>query len=119
MLQVKRKLTYCKVIKLDLGKKKIWNATMQQHPVIVDAAEGRWQARLALQEDYLGAFGGKWILQDLAIVIDTVKPNETVRFRGNKSMEFSHLTQRRVNRYPLGPHFYSTNDIEREFIATW
>lgn len=47
-----------------------------ERPFFVDVAGGRGQALLKLQEDYPGAFGGKLILQDLPIVIDTLKPEE-------------------------------------------
>ncbi|AEO63490.1 uncharacterized protein THITE_2041488 [Thermothielavioides terrestris NRRL 8126] len=43
---------------------------------VVDVAGGRGQALLKLQEAIPGAYGGKLILQDLPIVIDTLKPED-------------------------------------------
>ncbi|KAK4251751.1 hypothetical protein C7999DRAFT_27829 [Corynascus novoguineensis] len=47
-----------------------------ERPFFVDIAGGRGQALLKLQEEFPGAFGGKLILQDLPIVINTLKPEE-------------------------------------------
>ncbi len=47
-----------------------------ERPFFVDVAGGRGQALLKLQEDIPGTFGGKLILQDLPIVIDTLKPED-------------------------------------------
>jgi hypothetical protein len=47
-----------------------------ERPFFVDVAGGRGQALLKLQEEIPGAYGGKLILQDLPIVIDTLKPED-------------------------------------------
>lgn len=47
-----------------------------ERPFFVDVAGGRGQALLKLQEEIPGVFGGKLILQDLPIVINSLKPEE-------------------------------------------
>ncbi|KAK4152812.1 hypothetical protein C8A00DRAFT_34487 [Chaetomidium leptoderma] len=47
-----------------------------ERPFFVDVAGGRGQALLKLQEEVPGAYGGKLILQDLPVVIDTLKPED-------------------------------------------
>ncbi|KAK4121431.1 S-adenosyl-L-methionine-dependent methyltransferase [Parathielavia appendiculata] len=47
-----------------------------ERPFFVDVAGGRGQALLKLQEEIPGVYGGKLILQDLPIVIDSLKPEE-------------------------------------------
>jgi hypothetical protein len=97
----KEGLTYYEVLNLDVEQRNIWNMTLQQmeknmpilgmfpfatlkeqvekepeRPFIVDVGGGRGQALLAIQTECPGAFGGKLILQDLPIVIDSLKPEE-------------------------------------------
>lgn len=47
-----------------------------ERPFIVDVAGGRGQALLKLQEEIPGVYGGKLVLQDLPIVINTLKPED-------------------------------------------
>jgi hypothetical protein len=47
-----------------------------ERPFVVDIAGGRGQALLAIQTECPEAFGGKLILQDLPIVINSLKPKE-------------------------------------------
>jgi hypothetical protein len=93
--------TYYEAIDEEPEHRKIWNACLQvieknmpisgmfpwesikeqvekepERPFFVDVAGGRGQALLKLQEEIPGAFGGKLILQDLPIVIDTLTPEE-------------------------------------------
>ncbi|KAK0636307.1 S-adenosyl-L-methionine-dependent methyltransferase [Bombardia bombarda] len=92
---------YYEVLNEDIEKRNIWNGTMQameknmpisgmfpfaslkeqverepERAFFVDVAGGRGQALLKLQEDIPGTFGGKLILQDLPIVIDSLKPED-------------------------------------------
>ncbi|RDW66778.1 hypothetical protein BP5796_09527 [Coleophoma crateriformis] len=94
-------LTYYDALNLDVEKRNIWNATLQQmeknmpilgmfpfaslqeqvekepeRPFIVDIGGGRGQAMLAIQTECPGAFGGKLILQDLPIVINSLRPED-------------------------------------------
>ncbi len=93
--------TYYEAIDENLEQRGIWNACLQiieknmpisgmfpwetlkekveqepERPFFVDVAGGRGQALLKLQEEIPGAYGGKLILQDLPIVIDTLKPED-------------------------------------------
>lgn len=97
----KEGMSYYEVLNLDVDQRDIWNRALQQaeknmpvlgmfpfasleeqvkkepeRPFIVDIAGGRGQALLAIQTECPGAFGGKLILQDLPIVIDSLKPEE-------------------------------------------
>lgn len=97
----KEGLTYYEVLNEDVEQRNIWNNTLQQieknmpilgmfpfaslkaqvekepeRPFIVDVGGGRGQAMLAIQTECPGAFGGKLILQDLPIVIDSLKPED-------------------------------------------
>jgi hypothetical protein len=94
-------LTYYEVLGLDVEQRNVWNKAMQvaeknlpilgmfpfsslkeqvekepERAFIVDIAGGRGQALLAIQEECPNGFGGKLILQDLPIVIDSLKPEE-------------------------------------------
>lgn len=91
--------TYYDALEENVEQRKIWNASMQaieknmpisgmfpweslreqveadrERAFVVDVAGGRGQALLKLQEEIPGAFGGKLILQDLPIVINTLQP---------------------------------------------
>lgn len=93
--------TYYEALDEDLDKRNIWNACLQlieknmpisgmfpwdslkeqvekepERPLFVDVAGGRGQALLKLQEEIPGTFGGKLILQDLPIVINSLKPED-------------------------------------------
>ncbi|SPO07375.1 related to O-methyltransferase B [Cephalotrichum gorgonifer] len=93
--------TYYDVISLDPKQRNLWNITLQnmeknfpiidmfpfpslkdqvekepERPFIVDVGGGRGQALLAIKEHCGGTFGGKLILQDLPIVIDSLKPED-------------------------------------------
>ncbi|GAB1315078.1 hypothetical protein MFIFM68171_05288 [Madurella fahalii] len=93
--------TYYEALDEDAEKRPIWNACLQaieknmpisgmfpwasikeqvqrepERPFFVDVAGGRGQAILKLQEEIPGTFGGKLILQDLPVVIDTLKPED-------------------------------------------
>jgi hypothetical protein len=93
--------TYYEAIDEDLEQRGIWNQCLQiieknmpisgmfpwetlkenvekepERPFFVDVAGGRGQALLKLQEEIPGAYGGKLILQDLPIVIDSLKPED-------------------------------------------
>ena len=93
--------SYYEVLNDDVEQRNMWNAAMQmseknmpvrgmfpfeslkeqvekepERAFVVDIGGGRGQALLAIQEDCPGGFGGKLILQDLPIVIDSLKPEE-------------------------------------------
>jgi len=93
--------TYYEAIDENLEQRNIWNACLQiieknmpisgmfpwetlkeavarepERPFFVDVAGGRGQALLKLQNEIPGTFGGKLILQDLPIVINSLKPEE-------------------------------------------
>lgn len=93
--------TYYEVLDMDPKERALWNMTLQnmaknfpvlgmfpfrdlegrvkkelERPFIVDIGGGRGQALLKIREDCGGAFGGKLILQDLPVVIDTLKWEE-------------------------------------------
>ena len=97
----KEGMSYYDVINEDIEKRHIWNSTLRaieknmpisgmfpfaslkdqvekepERPFFVDVAGGKGQAILKLQEEIPGTFGGKLILQDLPIVIDSLKPEE-------------------------------------------
>ncbi|OBT49692.1 hypothetical protein VE04_09952 [Pseudogymnoascus sp. 24MN13] len=97
----KEGLSYYEVLNLDVTTRNIWNKAMQvadkampilgmfpfkemkeqverepERAFVVDMAGGRGQALLAIQEECPGGFGGKLILQDLPIVIDSLAPEE-------------------------------------------
>ena len=97
----KEGLTYYEVLNLDEEERHSWNITMGQieknmpilgmfpfeslkeqvekepeRPFIVDVAGGRGQDLLAIQTQCPNAFGSKFILQDLPIVINSLKPEE-------------------------------------------
>ena len=94
----KEGLTYYEVLNEDVVKRNIWNNTMQQmeanmpilgmfpfatlkdqvekepeRSFIVDVGGGKGQAMLAIETECSKFFGGKVILQDLPIVIDSLK----------------------------------------------
>ncbi|CZR67431.1 related to O-methyltransferase B [Phialocephala subalpina] len=94
-------LTYYEVLNEDEGQRKIWNNTMQQmeknmpilgifpfatlkeqvekepeRPFIVDIGSGKGQAMLAIETECPKFFGAKVILQDLPIVINSLKPED-------------------------------------------
>jgi hypothetical protein len=93
--------TYYEAIDEDAEQRDIWNKCLQlieknmpisgmfpweslkeqvekepERPFFVDVAGGRGQACLKLQEEIPGTLGGKLILQDLPIVINSLKPEE-------------------------------------------
>ena len=93
--------SYYEVLNDDVDQRNIWNAALQmaeknmpvrgmfpwaslkeqvekepERAFVVDIGGGRGQSLLAIQDDCPGAFGGKLILQDLPIVIDSLKPEE-------------------------------------------
>ena len=92
---------YYEIYDLEPAKRSLWNVGMQKlgnhYPVtgmfpfenlegtvrkeperafVVDIGGGRGQALLAIQEHCNGSFGGKLILQDLPIVLDSLAPEE-------------------------------------------
>jgi len=93
--------TYYEVLNEDEEQRHIWNSTLQSieknmpilgmfpfaalkeqvekepdRPFIVDVGGGRGQALLAIQTECPNGFGGKLILQDMPMVIDSLKPEE-------------------------------------------
>ncbi|RKK83898.1 hypothetical protein BFJ71_g14724 [Fusarium oxysporum] len=93
--------TYYEVYDLDPQKRTLWDIGMQKlgnhipvigmfpfenledqvkkqpgNPFVVDVGGGRGQALLAIQEHCKGSFGGKLILQDLPIVLDSLTLDE-------------------------------------------
>ncbi|KFY31794.1 hypothetical protein V494_07920, partial [Pseudogymnoascus sp. VKM F-4513 (FW-928)] len=93
--------TYYEVLGENVRTRNIWNKAMQvadkampilgmfpfaglkeqverepERAFVVDIAGGRGHALLAVQKECPNAFGGKLILQDLPIVIDSLKPDE-------------------------------------------
>lgn len=97
----KESLTYYEVLEQDPGFRNIWNGVLAamekgmpisgmfpfeslreqvgkepERAFVVDIAGGRGQALLKLQEEIPGVFGGKLILQDLPIVIDSLKEED-------------------------------------------
>lgn len=89
------------VISMDPARRMMWNLTIQitgelvpilgmfpfqrleaqvkrepQRPFVVEIGGGRGQALLAIREHCGGSFGGKMLLQDLPIVIESLKPDE-------------------------------------------
>lgn len=93
--------SYYEVLNDDVEQRNIWNVALQsaeknfpirgmfpfeslkeqvekepERAFVVDIGGGRGQALLAIQKDCPGGFGGKMILQDLPIVIDSLKPEE-------------------------------------------
>ena len=97
----KEGLTYYEVLNEDVEQRNIWNKALQmseknmpvtgmfpfasmkeaverepERAFIVDIAGGNGQSLLAIQEECPAGFGGKMILQDLPIVINSLKPEE-------------------------------------------
>lgn len=97
----KEGLTYYEALNDDAEQRDLWNRAMQasdknmpilgmfpfstlkeqvekepERAFIVDVAGGRGQALIAIQTECPNAFGGKLILQDLPIVINSLKPEE-------------------------------------------
>lgn len=93
--------TYYEIYDLDPTKRSLWNIGMQklgnhipvigmfpfasledhvkkapERPFVVDVGGGRGQALLAIQEHCKGSFGGKLILQDLPIVLESLAPDD-------------------------------------------
>lgn len=93
--------TYYDVVGLDPQQRNLWNLTLQNmeknfpivdmfdfrtmrepverepdRPFIVDVGGGRGQALLAIREHCGGTFGGRLVLQDLPIVIDSLKEQQ-------------------------------------------
>lgn len=110
--------TYYEVLEADPEQRNLWNVTMQnmeknfpilgmfpfkdletqvrkepERPFIVDVGGGRGQALLALQKDCGGSFGGKLILQDLPVVIDTLEPGD---IPGIETMKYDIFTPQPV-----------------------
>jgi len=94
-------LTYYEVLNEDVAKRNIWNNTMMQmetnmpilgmfpfaslkeqvekepeRPFIVDIGSGKGQAMLAIEKECPRFFGGKIVLQDLPIVINSLKAKD-------------------------------------------
>lgn len=92
-------MTYYEVLNLDLEKRDMWNSMIQQmeknmpvlgmfpfatlkervekepdRPFIVDVGGGLGQAMLRIETECPKFFGGRVILQDLPVVINTIKP---------------------------------------------
>lgn len=92
---------YYEVYDLDPAKRSLWNIGMQklgnhipvvgmfpfasledqvkkgpERPFVVDIGGGRGQALLAIQEQCRGAFGGKLILQELPVVLESLTPDD-------------------------------------------
>ena len=121
----KEGMSYYEVLNLDIDQRDIWNRALQQaeknmpvlgmfpfaslkeqvekdpeRPFIVDIAGGRGQALLAIQTECRGAFGGKLILQDLPIVINSLKPEEV---KGIEPTVYDIFTPQPVkSKYPFG-----------------
>ncbi|KAE9379800.1 S-adenosyl-L-methionine-dependent methyltransferase [Stipitochalara longipes BDJ] len=97
----KEGLTYYEILNEDIVKRNIWNKTLEQmeanmpilgmfpfatlkeqvekepeRPFIVDVGGGKGQAMLAIETECPKFFGGKVILQDLPIVIDSLKSED-------------------------------------------
>jgi hypothetical protein len=97
----KEGMTYYEVIAEDIEQREVWNVAMPsmeknmpssgmfpwgtlegavqqepERPFIVDVGGGRGRALLKIQEEHPGTFGGKLILQDLPIVINSLKPED-------------------------------------------
>ncbi|KFX86642.1 hypothetical protein V495_06967 [Pseudogymnoascus sp. VKM F-4514 (FW-929)] len=93
--------SYYEVLNDDVDQRNIWNAALQmaeknmpvrgmfpwvslkeqvekepERAFVVDIGGGRGQSLLAIQDECSGTFGSKLILQDLPIVIDSLKPEE-------------------------------------------
>ncbi|SPJ89661.1 related to O-methyltransferase B [Fusarium torulosum] len=110
--------TYYEVYDLDPQKRKLWDIGMQklgnhipvtglfpfedlkhqvmkqpERPFVVDIGGGRGQALLAIQEHCKGSFGGKLILQDLPIVLDSLMLDE---IPGIEPMPYSIFTPQPV-----------------------
>ncbi|PKS05509.1 hypothetical protein jhhlp_008887, partial [Lomentospora prolificans] len=93
--------TYYQVLDIDPEQRNWWNHTLQnmesnfpildmfpfpslkeqveadpERPFIVDVGGGRGQALRAIKDHCGGSFGAKLILQDLPIVLDTLKPED-------------------------------------------
>lgn len=93
--------SYYEVLNDDVEQRNLWNVALQsaeknmpvrgmfpfeslkeqvekepERAFVVDIGGGRGQALLAIQEDCPNGFGGKLILQDLPIVIESLKPEE-------------------------------------------
>jgi hypothetical protein len=110
--------TYYEVYDLDPEKRSHWNVGMQKlgdvipiigmfpfedledqvrkepgRPFIVDIGGGRGQALLAIQGHCNGSFGGKLILEDLPIVLDSLTPDE---IPGIETVPYSIFTQQPV-----------------------
>lgn len=122
--------TYYEAIDEDLEQRNIWNACLQiieknmpitgmfpweslkenvekepERPFFVDVAGGRGQALLKLQNEIPGAYGGKLILQDLPIVINSLKPEEIPNI---EAMSYDIFTPQPVKSEYLPPHLPST-----------
>lgn len=100
-IEGKEGMTYYEVLNADPAKRVIWNSTMQQveknmpilgmfpfatlkdrveaepdRPFIVDIGSGKGQAMVRIETECPRYFGGKVILQDLPVVIDTLNAEE-------------------------------------------
>jgi len=98
--------TYYEVIDLDPEERHLWNIVLSMleksypilgmfpfkemeqevtshpdRPFIVDVGGGRGQVLHAVQKECGGSFGAELILQDLPVVIDSLKPEETTGIR--------------------------------------
>lgn len=117
--------TYYDVVSLDPQQRSLWNLTMQtmeknfpiidmfdfrtmreaverepERPFIVDVGGGRGQALLAIREHCGGTFGGKLVLQDLPIVIDSLKAED---LGGVEMMKYDVFTPQPVKSTFLKP----------------
>jgi hypothetical protein len=79
-----------------------------ERPFVVDVAGGRGQALLKLQEEIPGAYGGKLILQDLPIVIDSLKPEELPNI---EAMSYDIFTPQPVKSEPSPLLFFCESQV--------
>ncbi|KAM7223397.1 Sterigmatocystin 8-O-methyltransferase [Rhypophila decipiens] len=129
----KEGLTYYECLDLEPEFRKIWNAVLQimeknmpitgmfpfeslkeqverepERAFIVDIAGGRGQALLKLQEEIPGLFGGKLILQDLPVVVDSLRDEE---LPGVEKMGYDIFTRQPVE----SAHVYFMRRILHDF----
>ncbi|KAM7191859.1 Sterigmatocystin 8-O-methyltransferase [Naviculisporaceae sp. PSN 640] len=133
----KEGLTYYETLDLDPEFRQIWNAVLQmmekgmpisgmfpfesmkeavekepERPFVVDVAGGRGQALLKLQEEIPGVFGGRLVLQDLPIVIDTLG-DEEYREKGIETMSYDIFREQPVK----NAHIYFMRRLLHDFYG--
>jgi hypothetical protein len=123
--------SYYEVLNDDVDQRNIWNAALQmaeknmpvrgmfpwvslkeqvekepERAFVVDIGGGRGQSLLAIQDECSGTFGSKLILQDLPIVIDSLKPEEIPNIDATVHDLFTPQPVKSKSYLGLSCHFY-------------